>query len=155
MSPRLPTGTRDTHGQQEEVIITTNRRVAATLISAAAALTALTAPAQAADTPSGGAKAITCYGTARTYTAEAGTGPKDNAHYPDRGKWTKVRGNCDDINIKTNYTRSVVVCTHNKCHKPVTAPKGVWTVIFPNSTKDAEYYLQFEGVNASTGVIAD
>ncbi|MGN5633512.1 hypothetical protein [Streptomyces sp. AC154] len=98
---------------------------------------------------------LSCYGSARSYTGEAGTGAGDNAHWPKRGQWTKVRGNCGDINIKTNAKRSVLVCTHNKCHKPVVAPAGVWTVIFPNSTKNAEYYLQFEGVNASTGLIAD
>ncbi|MFJ3587938.1 hypothetical protein ACIQUY_17485 [Streptomyces sp. NPDC090231] len=134
--------------------MTTNRRVAAALISAAAALTALTVPAHAG-TPSGGAQALSCYDSARSYTGEAGTGANDNAHWPKRGQWTKVKGNCGDINIKTNYTRSVRVCTHSKCHGWGTAPKGKWTVIFPDSTKNAEYYLQFKGVNASTGLIAD
>ncbi|MFJ6463976.1 hypothetical protein ACIQM0_23585 [Streptomyces sp. NPDC091387] len=142
----------DAHEQQEEVIITTNRRVAATLISAAAVLTALTVPAQAAGTHSSGA-AVSCYGSARSYSAEAGNG--DNAHWPKRGQWTKVKGNCDDINIKTNSRRSVRVCTHSKCHGWVDAKAGVWTVIFKNSTKNAEYYLQFNGASTNSGTIAD
>lgn len=155
MSPvcRLVHG--DAHEQQEEVIITTNRRVAATLISAAAVLTALTVPAQAASTHTSGAQAVSCYGSARSYSAEAGSGAGDNAHWPKRGQWTKVKGNCSDINIKTNQTRKVRVCTHSKCHGWVNAKAGVWTVIFKNSTKGAQYYLQFNGTKTNSGTIAD
>ncbi|MCX4967422.1 hypothetical protein OHA98_22190 [Streptomyces sp. NBC_00654] len=124
-------------------------------VSAAVVLTALTIPAQAADTAGSGTEAVSCYGSARSYSAEAGSGPGDNAHWPNRGHWTSVLGNCNDINIKTNSTRSVRVCTHNKCHGWVKATKGVWTVIFTNSTPDAEYYLQFDGVSTNSGWIAD
>ncbi|MEE1738779.1 hypothetical protein [Streptomyces sp. BE147] len=125
------------------------------MVSAAAALTALTIPAQAADTVGNGTEAVSCYGSAGSYSAEAGSGPGDNAHWPNRGRWASVAGYCNDINIKTNSTRSVRVCTHNKCHGWVKATKGVWTVIFKNSTPGAEYYLQFDGVSTNSGWIAD
>lgn len=79
---------------------------------------------------------MSCYGSARSYSAEAGS-------------------SASDINIKTNSTRSVRVCTHNKCHGWHKAKAGVWTVIFPKSTKNAEYYVQFDGMSTNSGTIAD
>ncbi|MCX4852076.1 hypothetical protein [Streptomyces sp. NBC_00893] len=98
---------------------------------------------------------MSCYGSARSYSAEAGSSASDNAHWPKRGQWTSVKGNCSDINIKTDSTRSVRVCTHNKCHGWHKAKAGVWTVIFPKSTKNAEYYVQFDGMSTNSGTIAD
>ncbi|MFJ6014000.1 hypothetical protein [Streptomyces sp. NPDC092952] len=131
-----------------------SKRVAAVLAGAAALCTALTVPAQAAHTAGVGAQVKSCYGSARSYTAQAGdtTHP---AHYPNYGQWTWVRGNCGDINIKPGATRDVQVCTHNKCHGWITAPAGRWTVIFSNSTPGAEYYLNFSGAATNSGLLAD
>lgn len=129
-------------------------RFATTLAGTAAVLAAVGVPGYAADSPASTTTAkTTCYGSAYTYQGyPAGAGTY--AYYPARGTWDFVSGYCNDINIKTNYTRTVRVCTHNKCHGWVKAPKGQWTVIFKNSTPLAEYYLQFKGANASSGVLA-
>ncbi|MFF2011033.1 hypothetical protein ACFVWY_18445 [Streptomyces sp. NPDC058195] len=131
-----------------------SKRFAAALAGAAAVCTVLTAPAQAAQAPGAGAQVKSCYGSAFAYTAQAGDATHP-AHYPTYGNWTTVAGYCNDINIKTNATRQVQVCTHNKCHGWITASKGVWTVIFSGSTPGAEYYVNFKGAATNSGLIAD
>lgn len=126
--------------------------IAASALLLGSGLTAASmGPASASDAP---AAAQSCYGSAYSYQGYPAGGSLIYAYYPAWGTWDSVDGNCNDINIKTNYTRDVRVCTHNKCHNWVTATKGNWTVIFPNSTPGAEYYLQFKGVNASSGYLA-
>ncbi|MEK8144169.1 hypothetical protein NKH18_26905 [Streptomyces sp. M10(2022)] len=103
--------------------MTKTRRIATTLAGTAAVLAAISMPGYAADAPTSAGAAASCYGSAYSYQGSpAGSGTY--AFYPSWGTWDSVDGNCSDINIKTNYTREVRVCTHNKCHGWVKAPKG-------------------------------
>ncbi|MFJ3224608.1 hypothetical protein ACIPJS_14820 [Streptomyces sp. NPDC086783] len=132
----------------------TARRVAAALAGTAAVLVATVVPSQASEasaTAAGGA--LSCYGSAYGYWAEPGANG-GYAHYPNYGQWDVVDGNCNDINIKTDSTRTVRVCTVNRCHDWKTAPKATWTVIFKNSVPGASYYLQFQGSSSNTGLLA-
>ncbi|MFH8791795.1 hypothetical protein [Streptomyces sp. NPDC017941] len=132
------------------------RRTAAVLVATAAALGSLAAPSHAAsDAPASDRGPRACYDHASPYQGYPGTGPDDPAYWPARGVYSTVLGYCDDINIKTNYTRDVRVCRPGVCHGWQRAVKGQWTVIFKNTTPGAKYYLQFKGVNASSGWIAD
>lgn len=129
------------------------KRFAAALAGTAAVLGAAVAPVQASEAPSA-TGALACYDHSSGYTAQAGANG-DYAHYPNYGQWTTVSGYCSDINIKTNASRTVRVCTVNKCHGWVSAPKGVWKVIFEGSRPGAKYYVQFQGSSSNTGVLAD
>jgi hypothetical protein len=66
-----------------------------------------------------------------------------------------VLGYCNDINVKLNSTRSVRVCTRNKCHDWYSAPTNQWTVVFRNSVVGADYYLQFAGQSSVGFYLAD
>ncbi|MFI7273135.1 hypothetical protein [Streptomyces sp. NPDC049879] len=126
-------------------------------LAAAALLIAAAAPAAQAAGESANAPAAGpfCYDLSIYFWGEAGTGPGDNAHWPDRGKWREVWGDCDDINVSLDSGRYVRVCTRNKCHGWVWAPAHTWTVVFYNSREGADYYLQFQGTAAVNGYLAD
>lgn len=96
------------------------RRIATALAGAAAAFAALVVPTPASAAPA--AAAASCYGSAWAYSGEAGNG--DNAHWPRRGLWADVRGDCNDINLRPDWTRTVRVCTPNRCHAWKVAPGG-------------------------------
>ncbi|MEV8020254.1 hypothetical protein AB0O76_28705 [Streptomyces sp. NPDC086554] len=112
----------------------------------------------AAATASGGGvapqdvQAQSCYGSAKGYTA-VGNGV-DRAYWPDSG-WKYTTSNCADINVKTNYTRTVRACWKDiPCSGWVTAPKGQWTVVKNNVPNGWGFYLEFKGGNNSTGKAA-
>ncbi|MEU1039855.1 hypothetical protein ACFYP4_22445 [Streptomyces sp. NPDC005551] len=133
--------------------MTRTRRIAAVLTGTAAVLAAAVAPVQASGAPATAGGALSCYGSAYSYWAEPGANG-DYAHYPNYGNWDVVDGNCNDLNIKTDATRTVRVCTVNKCHSWITATKGTWTVIFKDTRPGASYYLQFQGWSSNTGLLA-
>jgi hypothetical protein len=110
-------------------------------------------PAHAAAERSAGS----CLGDwAFTYQSAPARDSSSNAYWPASGYTRVAEGSpCNDINIKTNHDRVVTVCGRSWCGTPVYAPKGKWTVIHRNTTEGAEYYIQFRGVNASSGWIAD
>ncbi|WP_052864343.1 hypothetical protein [Streptomyces niger] len=99
--------------------------------------------------------AASCLGTAKNYSGTPGSG-SSNAHWPGTGKWAYTTANCADINLKTNYTRTVRVCfkATGGCNAWKSAKKGVWKVIASGVKDGSGFYVQFKGVNASTGKIA-
>ncbi|WP_217144878.1 hypothetical protein [Streptomyces sp. AC627_RSS907] len=101
--------------------------------------------------------ADTCLGDwAFDYQSAPARDSSSNAFWPPSGYTRVAYGSpCNDINIKTNHDRTVIVCGRTWCGEPVRAERGKWTVIHHNTTEGAEYYIQFRGVNASTGWIAD
>ncbi|MFE1147146.1 hypothetical protein ACFW42_08445 [Streptomyces albidoflavus] len=112
--------------------MTRTKRLAAALAGTAAVLGAAVAPVQASGASGtlGTTGAQACYDQAFGYTAQAGANG-DYAHYPNYNQWTYVAGFCNDINIKTNASRTVRVCTVNKCHGWVSAPKPFPSGNFP------------------------
>ncbi|MFF1479767.1 hypothetical protein ACFVYD_19795 [Streptomyces sp. NPDC058301] len=75
------------------------------------------------------------------------------AFWPQTG-WKYGSTDCADVNLKTNYTRTVRVCWKDlTCTGWETAPKGQWTAI--HSVPDGwGFYLEFQGGNNSTGYVA-
>lgn len=113
-----------------------------------------TAPAQAA--PSGPDATIqSCYGSARNYTSAPG-GSGSNAHWPGTGKYAYTTANCNDINLKVNYDRTVRTCFQKtgKCNDWKKARRGQWKLAATNVKTGTGFYIQFKGANRSTGQIA-
>ncbi|MFJ4343305.1 hypothetical protein [Streptomyces sp. NPDC088915] len=130
-------------------------RNASALVGAALLLTAGIMPSEAATV--GVAKAPGCY-TAPTnvsFWSYEGTSSTDHSYWPNRGAYTRVSGACNDINVKLDEGRWVKVCGRTWCGSWTWAPVGRWTVVHYNTTYNAEYYLQFKGIDSLTGKIAD
>jgi len=127
-------------------------RHAATLASATLLLAAGIAPAYASEAAASERSASSCYSNAFTYASASGT--TGESTYPEYN-YLQVRGWCNDINIKTNYSRYVRVCGTTWCGDWYPAYAGQWTVIHHNSVTGAYYYVVFRGDNTSTGMIAD
>jgi hypothetical protein len=92
-----------------------------------------------------------CYDTGGKYTA-TGDGVS-RAYWPATG-WKYGSTDCADVNLKTNYTRTVRVCWKDQtCTAWETAPKGQWTAI--HHVPDGwGFFLEFQGGNNSTGYVA-
>ncbi|MVO85234.1 hypothetical protein GPA10_10830 [Streptomyces sp. p1417] len=119
-----------------------------------AALTAGAAATSVAASPSTSTDigVQSCYGSAKNYTA-TGNGI-DRAYWPSTG-YKYTTGNCDDINVKTNYTRTVRACWKTiPCSGWVSAPKGQWTVVKDDVPNGWGFYLEFKGGNNGTGKAA-
>ena len=116
---------------------------------------AATTGTASASAPKADAGIQSCLGTARNYTGTPGSSGS-NAHWPGTGKYAYTTSNCADINIKTNYTRQVRTCfkATGSCNGWRTAAKGKWALAATNVANGAGFYIQFKGVNASTGQIA-
>lgn len=115
-----------------------------------AAATAGTATAATAATAKG-AQIKACYDTGGKYTA-IGDGVS-RAYWPGSG-WKYGSTDCADVNLKTNYTRTVRVCWKDgTCTAWKKAPKGQWTAI-AHVPDGWGFYLEFQGGNNSTGYVA-
>ncbi|MFI0983605.1 hypothetical protein ACH4SP_42205 [Streptomyces sp. NPDC021093] len=126
------------------------RRISAITVVVAATLATVVAPVHASEQPTKAPAVKTCYGDAKYFTTYSGTPP----FYPARGTYLRVRGiACNDINVKLNVAADARVCTRAKCYGWVSAPKGSWKVIFKNSVKNYEFYMQFS--RSTSGLHAD
>ncbi|MEU4038451.1 hypothetical protein [Streptomyces collinus] len=112
------------------------------------------APAAQAQT-SGETGALSCYGSAKSYSKPAG-----NRWYPQGGPYLTATTNCADINIKPNTTTSIAVCWlpssgGSYCQGSYkTAPAGQWTVVATDVKDGTHFYFDFGSTAANSGVWA-
>ncbi|MEU6160617.1 hypothetical protein [Streptomyces sp. NPDC047130] len=99
--------------------------------------------------------ALSCYGSAKSYSKPAG-----NRWYPQGGAYLTTTGNCSDINIKPNTTTSIAVCFlpssgGTSCQSSFkTAPAGQWTVVATDVRDGTRFYFDFGSTSANSGVWA-
>jgi hypothetical protein len=99
--------------------------------------------------------ALSCYGSARSYSKPAG-----NRWYPQGGPYLTATSNCNDINIKPNATTSIAVCFlpssgGTSCQSSFkTAPAGQWTVVATDVRDGTRFYFDFGSTTANSGVWA-
>ncbi|MEV5645981.1 hypothetical protein AB0L67_38710 [Streptomyces flaveolus] len=125
----------------------------AVLLTGAAVAT--TGAASAAETTAGERVQAACLDTAFLYEATSGSG-SGNAHWPGTGYWATTTSNCEDINIKTNTTRSVRTCfkATGSCNAWRTAPAGQWALAATDVNDGSQFYIQFSGTAGGRGYIA-
>ncbi|MFE0173277.1 hypothetical protein ACFWZ2_13235 [Streptomyces sp. NPDC059002] len=128
----------------------TTKRIAVAVAGTAAALAATIVPTQAASAHTSEAAPLSCY--TQSYESQPGSG-SSNAHWPYTGTWAVVSSGCTAIKIKTNYTRTVRVCTPSACNGWKVAKRGEWKTISSPAQPGKQFYVQFENVNVSTGLI--
>ncbi|MGA4840580.1 hypothetical protein [Streptomyces sp. G45] len=130
--------------------------MSAVLLAGGGAATAV-GTAGAAEPTADEVSARSCYGSARNYTSAPGGPGGRNAHWPGTGRWAYATRNCADINVKVNHNRKVKVCWKRTgtCQRDWTnAKRGRWVAVATNVRDGAGFYVQFRGVNRSTGKIA-
>ncbi|MFE0138418.1 hypothetical protein ACFWY6_43810 [Streptomyces sp. NPDC059037] len=128
------------------------RQVATMLGGAAAVLAAMTVPTLASEAPSTAATAQSC--SAAPYQSEAGTGPGNDAHWPNAGHWAVVSSGCHNISLMPNSgTHKVRVCTPSACNAWKSVSGGEWKVIAHNAVPGKKFYVQFKGLFGGSGWI--
>ncbi|MFE5401122.1 hypothetical protein ACFQ9Z_06900 [Streptomyces sp. NPDC056580] len=131
------------------------KTVTASLFSAVLLGGALAAAPTAQAQTDGGTGALSCYGSAKSYSKPAG-----NRWYPQGGPYLTATTNCADINIKPNSTTSIAVCWlpssgGSYCQSGFkTAPAGQWTVVATDVLAGTHFYFDFGSTAANSGVWA-
>lgn len=131
------------------------KAVTASLFSAVLLGGALAAAPAAQAQSSGETVALSCYGSAKSYSK-----PSGNRWYPQGGPYLTTTSNCNDINIKPNTTTSIAVCWlpssgGSYCQSSFkTAPAGQWTVVATDVLAGTRFYFDFKSTAANSGVWA-
>ncbi|MFC8665908.1 MULTISPECIES: hypothetical protein [Streptomyces] len=124
--------------------------LAAALLASGALAAAPAAQAQPADATG----ALSCYGSAKSFSKPAG-----DLFYPAAGHLTAT-SNCSDINIKSTYNVYVAACFlptsgGEYCQSNWTyAPGGQWTVVATSVVDGTRFYFAFRSAAAHSGVWA-
>ncbi|MFE5325567.1 hypothetical protein ACFRCG_04025 [Embleya sp. NPDC056575] len=121
----------------------------------AGAAVATTGSAGAAGSEAGTRVRTACLDTAFLYEATPGSG-SSNAHWPATGYYAYTTSDCNDINIKSNTTRSIRTCfkATGSCNAWRTAPAGQWALAATNVNDGSGFYIQFKGTAGGRGYIA-
>ncbi|MFJ4716011.1 hypothetical protein [Streptomyces sp. NPDC088785] len=110
----------------------------------------LATTASAAAGPAAPTAALSCYGSAKSYTTD------NVGFWPAGSGFAYTTSNCADINVKPTTTRRVRVCwkTSGTCNGYRNAPAGQWTVAASGVLDGSGYWLDFEGTGVSRGQVA-
>jgi hypothetical protein len=131
------------------------KAVTASLFSAVLLGGVLAAAPAAQAQSSGETGALSCYGSAKSFSK-----PSGNRWYPQGGSYLTATSNCNDINIKPNTTTKIAVCWlpssgGSSCQSSFkTAPAGQWTVVATNVLVGTHFYFDFGSTAANSGLWA-
>jgi len=98
---------------------------------------------------------MSCYGSARSYTAESNNG--DAARWPATG-YATTTSNCIDINVKSNQSEYVKACLYQSstgswsCNAYRWIPGGTWGEAATDVLDGTRFYLLFD--MSSNGIVA-